>query len=113
MRGRPVKSILCIVAAVLLVSGTAHAAADVGTVDQMLQQFQTHASGWGASLRSLALNSFYILAVIDIALAAIGWAFRGGDLGDFLAIAGRRDYVSRHFLGTSGKLGILVTGHCQ
>ena len=85
MRGRPVKSILCIVAAVLLVSGTAHAAADVGTVDQMIQQFQTHASGWGAALRGLALNSFYILGVIDIALTAIGWAFRGGDLGDLLS----------------------------
>ena len=56
----------------------------LGTLDQMLQQFQTHSNGWGASLRGLALNSFYILAVIDIAVAAVGWAFRGGDLGDFL-----------------------------
>ena len=85
MRGRPVKSILCIVAAVLLVSGTAHAAADVGTVDQMIQQLQTHVEWLGAALRGLALNSFYILGVIDIALTAIGWAFRGGDLGDLLS----------------------------
>ena len=68
----------------LIAPETAHAAASLGTLDQMLQQFQTQSNGWGASLRSLALNSFYILAVIDIAVAAVGWAFRGGDLGDFL-----------------------------
>jgi len=69
---------------VLLASGTAHAAASVGTLDQMLQQFQSQSSSWGTALKQLALNSFYILAVIDIALTAVGWAFRGGDLGDLL-----------------------------
>lgn len=73
-----------VVVITLITSEPAHAAASLGTLDQMLQQFQAQSNGWGASLRGLALNSFYVLAVIDIAIAAVGWAFRGSDLGDLL-----------------------------
>ena len=72
------------VAAVLLIPEHAHAAASAGTLDEMLDKFQTASSSWGGALRKLALDSFFILALVDLAWTAISWAFRGTDLGDLL-----------------------------
>src|ERR1700751_3881265 len=62
----------------------AHAQA-VNVLDSIVQQFQTQAAGWENTLASLALQTFGILAVIELAWAAIRLAFRGADVSEWLA----------------------------
>ena len=54
-------------------------------LDALLGQFQSRAAGWEGSLRSFALNTFGILAAIELAWAAIRLAFRGADVSEWLA----------------------------
>ncbi len=54
-------------------------------LDQIVAQFQTRSAGWEGTLRSFALNTFGILAAIELAWAAIRLAFRGADVSEWLA----------------------------
>jgi type IV secretion system protein TrbL len=69
---------------ILVATAPAHAQS-VGTLDQIVSQFQTRSSSWEGSLRSFALNTFGILAAIELAWAAIRLAFRGSDVSEWLA----------------------------
>ena len=75
---------LVLIAMTLLMTLPAHAQT-AGTLDQIVTEFQTRSAGWEATLRSFALNTFAILATIEFAWAAIRLAFRGADLGEWLA----------------------------
>jgi type IV secretion system protein TrbL len=68
----------------LLATLPAHAQT-AGTLDQIVTEFQTRSAGWEVTLRSFALNTFAILATIEFAWAAIRLAFRGADVGEWLA----------------------------
>lgn len=57
----------------------------VDVLDQIVGQFQTRAAGWEGTLRSFALNTFGILATIELTWAAIRLAFRGCDVSEWLA----------------------------
>ena len=54
-------------------------------LDAIVQQFQAQAAGWEATLASLALQTFGILAGIELAWAAFKLAFRGADVSEWLA----------------------------
>jgi type IV secretion system protein TrbL len=73
-----------VAALVLTAAGPAHAQS-AGTLDQIVAQFQSRAAGWEGTLQSLALQTFGILAVIELAWAAFRLAFRGADLSEWLA----------------------------
>lgn len=60
-------------------------AQSAGTLDQIVAQFQSRAAGWEGTLQSLALQTFGILALIELAWAAFRLAFRGADLSEWLA----------------------------
>jgi type IV secretion system protein TrbL len=66
-------------------SGTPAYAQSVNVLDSIVQQFQTQAAGWEGTLTSLALQTFGILATIELAWAAFRLAFRGADVGEWLA----------------------------
>jgi type IV secretion system protein TrbL len=55
------------------------------TLDQIVTEFQQRSAGWEAALRSFALNTFAILATIELAWAGIRLAFRGADISEWLA----------------------------
>jgi type IV secretion system protein TrbL len=68
----------------LMFAGTAQAqSADV--LDQIVAQFQSRSAGWEAGLRSFALDTFGILATVELAWTAFKLAFRGSDLSEWLA----------------------------
>ena len=70
--------------AIILVATSAHAqSADV--LDQIVTQFQTQSATWEHTLQSLALETFGLLATIELAAAAIRLAFRGADFSEWLA----------------------------
>jgi type IV secretion system protein TrbL len=69
---------------VLAAAAPAHAQS-AGTLDQIVAQFQSRAAGWEGTLQSLALQTFGILALIELAWAAFRLAFRGADLSEWLA----------------------------
>ena len=71
-------------ALVLAMAIPAHAQS-AGALDQIVAQFQSRAAGWEGSLQSLALQTFGILALIELAWAAFRLAFRGADLSEWLA----------------------------
>jgi type IV secretion system protein TrbL len=75
---------ITLILVILVAAAPAHAQS-AGTLDQIVSQFQTRSSGWESSLRSFALNTFGILAVIELAWAAIRLAFRGSDVSEWLA----------------------------
>ena len=77
---------LSAIAAVLamLVASPAHAQS-VNVLDSIVQQFQNQAAGWEATLSSLALQTFGILAAIELAWAGFRLAFRGADVSEWLA----------------------------
>jgi type IV secretion system protein TrbL len=75
---------LGVVSAVLVITAPAHAQS-AGVLDDIVGQFQSRAAGWEGSLRSFALNTFGILAAIELAWAAIRLAFRGADVSEWLA----------------------------
>jgi type IV secretion system protein TrbL len=54
-------------------------------LDGIVQQFQNQATGWESTLSSLALQTFAILATIELAWAGFKLAFRGSDLSEWLA----------------------------
>lgn len=54
-------------------------------LDTIVQQFQTQAAGWAATLTSLAQNTFFILAIIELAWAGLRLAFRQADVSEWLA----------------------------
>lgn len=66
-------------------SGIPAHAQTVNVLDSIVQQFQTQAAGWENMLASLALQTFGILAAIELAWAAIRLAFRGADVSEWLA----------------------------
>jgi len=55
------------------------------TLDQIVTEFQQRSAGWEATLRSFALNTFAILAAIELAWAGIRLAFRGADFSEWLS----------------------------
>ena len=61
---------------VLLVITTPADAQSAAVLDDIVTQFQSRAAGWESSLRSFALNTFGILAAIELAWAAFRLAFR-------------------------------------
>lgn len=77
---------VCLISASLVatVAPPAHAQA-VNVLDQIVSQFQTRSAGWQAGLSSFALGTFGILAAIDLAWSAFRLAFRGADVGEWLA----------------------------
>ena len=84
---------LIAVTAVLMLTVPAHAqSADV--LDQIVAQFQSRAASWQSALQSFAINTFGILALIELAWAGIRLAFRGADMSEWLA-----ELVNQIFLG--------------
>jgi type IV secretion system protein TrbL len=75
---------LLVVSLILLATEPAQAQT-AGTLDQIVAEFQIRSAGWEDTLRSIALNTFGILATIEFAWAAIRLAFRGADFGEWLA----------------------------
>ena len=67
-----------------VVAGPAHAQS-VNVLDSIVQQFQSQAAGWESTLASLALQTFGILAAIELAWAGFRLAFRGADVSEWLA----------------------------
>jgi type IV secretion system protein TrbL len=65
-------------------SSPAHAQS-VDVLDQIVAQFQSRSAGWETVLRNFALNTFGILASIELAWAAFKLAFRGSDVSEWLA----------------------------
>ena len=70
--------------AILFSAGSAHAQS-ANVLDQVVVEFRNRSAGWEGILRSFALHTFAILAVIELAWAGIRLAFRGADLSDWLA----------------------------
>ena len=75
---------LCVVSVALVIAAPAHAQS-AAVLDDIVTQFQSRAAGWEGALRSFALNTFGILAAIELAWAAFRLAFRGADVSEWLA----------------------------
>jgi type IV secretion system protein TrbL len=60
-------------------------AQSTNVLDGIVQQFQSQAASWESTLASLALQTFGILAAIELAWAAAKLAFRGADVSEWLA----------------------------
>ena len=75
---------LCVVSVTLVIAAPAHAQS-AAVLDDIVTQFQSRAAGWEGALRSFALNTFDILAAIELAWAAFRLAFRGADVSEWLA----------------------------
>jgi type IV secretion system protein TrbL len=73
-----------LVAAALTIAGPAHAQS-VNVLDQIVSQFQARSAGWQGVLQSFALQTFGILAVIDLGWSALKLAFRAADVSEWLA----------------------------
>jgi type IV secretion system protein TrbL len=73
-----------VAALVLVVALPAHAQS-AGTLDQIVGQFQSRAAAWESTLQALALRTFGILALIELAWAAFRLALRGSDMSEWLA----------------------------
>jgi len=72
-------------AGVLLLNVAPAFAQSANVLDQIVSQFQSQTGTWEQSLRSLALGTFGLLAIIELAAAAIRLAFRGADFSEWLA----------------------------
>ena len=72
-------------AVVLLFTVAPAYAQSANVLDQIVSQFQSQTGTWEQSLRSLALGTFGLLAIIELAAAAIRLAFRGADFSEWLA----------------------------
>jgi type IV secretion system protein TrbL len=70
--------------ALLVVTVPAHAQS-VNVLDQIVIQFKNQSVGWQSALQSFAVNTFGILALIELAWAGIRLAFRGADMSEWLA----------------------------
>jgi type IV secretion system protein TrbL len=71
--------------ALALTSITAAHAQSANVLDQIVAQFQSRSAGWEAGLQSFALNTFGILAAIELVWTAFKLAFRGSDVSEWLA----------------------------
>lgn len=71
-------------ALVLVAADTAHAQS-INTLDQVVDEFRQRSAGWEGTLRSFALGTFGILALVELAWAATRLAFRGADVSEWLA----------------------------
>lgn len=60
-------------------------AQSANVLDQVVSQFQGQAAGWEGTLQSLALHTFGILALIDLAFAGFRLVFRGADASEWMA----------------------------
>ena len=56
---------LCVVSVALVIAAPAHAQS-AAVLDDIVTQFQSRAAGWESALRSFALNTFRILAAIEL-----------------------------------------------
>ena len=70
-------------AAVLLATAPALAQSPL-VLDQVVSQFQSTAAGWQGTLRSFALNTFYILATIELAWSIARLALGRADFSQWL-----------------------------
>lgn len=70
--------------ALLVVTVPAHAQS-VNVLDQIVIQFKNQSVGCQSALQSFAVNTFGILALIELAWAGIRLAFRGADMSEWLA----------------------------
>ena len=84
MTGRRVLIGGAVVVLWLVAIDAAHAQT-ANVLDQIVAQFKSRSAGWEASLRGFALNTFGILAAIELAWAAFKLAFRGADVSEWLA----------------------------
>jgi len=75
---------LCVVSVTLVIAAPAHAQS-AAVLDDIVTQFQSRAAGWEGALHSFALNTFDILAAIELAWPAFRLAFRGADVSEWLA----------------------------
>ena len=76
--------LLCTIAAIVAMSAPAHAQS-VDVLDQIIAKFQSQSASWEATLRNFAMNTFGILAMIELTWAAFKLAFRGSDVSEWLA----------------------------
>jgi type IV secretion system protein TrbL len=60
-------------------------AQSANVLDQIVAQFQAKSAGWESALTSFALNTFAILAGIEMAWTAFKLAFRAADVSEWLA----------------------------
>jgi type IV secretion system protein TrbL len=81
---RRVFAVALIGALLLGLESPAHAQSAL-VLDTIVQQFQAQAAGWAATLTSLAQNTFFILATIELAWAGFRLAFRQADVSEWLA----------------------------
>ena len=54
-------------------------------LDTIVQQFQNQAAAWATTLATLAQNTFYILALIELSWAGFRLAFRQADASEWMA----------------------------
>jgi type IV secretion system protein TrbL len=71
-------------AGALLLAAAPASAQSVNVLDTIVSQFQGQAAGWESTLASLALQTFGILAAIELAWSAFRLAFRGADVSEWL-----------------------------
>jgi len=69
----------------MLIAAPAHAQMSPGVIDSVVAKFQAQAAGWQAALQSFALNTFYILALIELGWAGIRLALRNSDASEWMA----------------------------
>ncbi len=69
---------------VFVAAAPAHAQS-VNVLDQIVSQFQSRSATWQSGLQSFAMGTFGLLAAIDLAWSAFRLAFRGADIGEWLA----------------------------
>ena len=81
---RYVRVSLWMAAGILIATSSAHAQS-AATLDQVVAQFQSRAAGWERALQSFAVNTFGILAAIELTWTAFKLAFRGADVSEWLA----------------------------
>lgn len=70
-------------AGVLLAAAPA-LAQSVNVLDQVVSQFQTTAAGWQGTLRSFALTSFYILALVELTWSIARLAIGRADFSEWM-----------------------------
>ena len=85
VKGRRVLLIGGIALTLALMFVNAAQAQSANVLDQIVAQFQSRSAGWESGLRSFALNTFGILAAIELAWTAFKLAFRGSDVSEWLA----------------------------
>jgi type IV secretion system protein TrbL len=75
---------LFLIAMAIMLPSVAHAADD-SVIDEITASFHDQALTWESTLQDIALHTFYLLALIQLAWALIQLAFRAADLSDWTA----------------------------